>query len=44
MAMLDGMNLELAIDVRFPNNLGKALKFFSDTTKPEGDAAIFIAR
>ena len=38
------MNLDLAINTKYPNDLGKALKYFSDSTKPEGDAAIFIAK
>jgi hypothetical protein len=37
------VNLDLAISKRFPKEIKKALKFFSDSIKPEGDAAIFIA-
>jgi len=44
MAMWDGMQLDLAISHRFPNDLGKAIKLFSDSSKPEGDAAIFLAQ
>ena len=44
LALLDGMNLDLAISKRFPNDRERALKLFSDTTKPEGDAAIFMAQ
>ena len=43
LAMLDGMNLQLAIDCIYPNDRESALKHFSDHTKPEGDACIDLA-
>lgn len=42
-AMLDGMNIGLALTAVFPNNRAKALKYFNDQTKPQGDACIYIA-
>ena len=43
LALLDGMNLELALDAVYPHDTEMALKYFSDNAKLQGDASINLS-